>query len=328
MNARKSLGRAAVAVALLLACGGRAPLGAAQTKLGIVAVNYNSPTISRMVGTASAEAKAKGWTVETFNGRGDQVATNNAAINFISRGFNAIVNIASPNAQMAAVIQKANQAKIPFVSTFSGLVPGITADIGSNNVVDGAISATELVGRLHGEGHIVKMNWQVLAALRERDHGFHAVVQDYPNLKVTEVEVKVPGQVDDTYSKMTDLLLANADIKAVWVGWDEIGVAAARAIQKAGRKDVFVVSEDGNPAAYDLIRSGSPLISTVGYDVDRMGRTAIDVTDAALKGHQPATQLITLKPCLVTKATVPPPGKTPNFKACTLFSGEALGLSK
>jgi ABC-type sugar transport system substrate-binding protein len=328
MNASWSLGRIAVAIISLLTCAGLAPAEADQTKLGIVAVNYNSPTITRMVTTATAEAKSKGWAVEIFNGQGDQVATNNAAINFINRHFNAIVNIASPNEQMAAVIAKANEAKIPFVSTFSGLVPGITADIGSNNVVDGAISATELVGRINGEGHIVKLNWNVLAALRERDHGFHAVVQDYPNLKVTEVEVKVPGQVDDTYSKMTDLLLANRDIKAVWVGWDEIAIPAARAIQKAGRKDVFVVSQDGTSAAYDLIRSGSPLILTVGYDVDRMGRTAVDVTDAALKGHQPPTRLITLKPCLVTKATVPPPGKNPDFKTCTLFSGEALGLSK
>src|SRR5882757_3674606 len=79
---------------------------AADIKVGIVAVNQNSPTINRMVVTATEAAKAKGWTVENFDGQGDQVATNNAAMAFIDRGFNAIINIASPNPQMTAVINR------------------------------------------------------------------------------------------------------------------------------------------------------------------------------------------------------------------------------
>jgi Periplasmic binding protein domain len=172
---------------------------AKDVKVGIVAVNYNSPTINRMVVTATEAAKKRGWTVETFDGQGDQVATNNAAMGFIDRGFNAIINIASPNPQMTAVIDHAKEKGVPFVSTFSGLNGNIVADIGSNNTSDGVISTTELIGRLGGKGHIVKLNWNVLPALRERDHGFKATLADYPDIKVTEIEVKVPGQVDDAY---------------------------------------------------------------------------------------------------------------------------------
>ena len=45
---------------------------------------------------------------------------------------------------MGGVIANAAKAKIPFVSTFSGMVPGITVDIGSNNVADGVFAASEL----------------------------------------------------------------------------------------------------------------------------------------------------------------------------------------
>jgi ribose transport system substrate-binding protein len=298
---------------------------AKDVKVGIVAVNYNSPTINRMVVTATEAAKKRGWTVETFDGQGDQVATNNAAMGYIDRGFNAIINIASPNPQMTAVIAHAKEKGVPFVSTFSGLAEGIVADIGSNNTSDGVISTTELIGRLGGKGHIVKLNWNVLPALRERDHGFKATVADYKDIKVTEIEVKVPGQVDDAYNQVTNLLLANKDIKAIWTGWDELVAPTVRAIEQAGRQnDIIVVSQDGIPEVFDLIRSGSPAKLTVAYDVDRMGTTAVDVTAAALEGKQPESKLLTLAPCLVTKATAPAKGEKPKFGSCVLYSGEGI----
>ncbi|MFP4238116.1 MAG: sugar ABC transporter substrate-binding protein [Rhodosalinus sp.] len=318
--ARNMLGAAAA-----LGLGATAAHAQDEVQVGIVAVNYNSPSINIMATTAEAAAEARGWEVEVFDGQGDQVATNNAANNYIDRGFDAIINIASPNPQMTGVIERANEAGIPFVSTFSGLAPGITADIGSNNTADGVIATTEMVGRLEGQGKVVKLNWNVLPALRERDHGFHAMLEDYPDVEVIEIEVKVPGQVDDAYNQLTNILLSNPDVSAVWTGWDELVAPAARAIEQAGLEDeVFIVSMDGNPEAIDLIRGDAPVALTVAYDIDRMGEVAVGVVEAALNGNPPASKLLTLKPCLITDATVPPEGEPVNFSDCLLFSGEAL----
>ncbi len=317
----KALAAAAAALSLTVSAGA----ALADVRVGIVAVNYNSPTINRMVVTATEAAQARGWTVEDYDGRGDQVATNNAAMAFIDRSFDAIINIASPNPQMTAVINRAAEAGIPFVSTFSGLAPGIVADIGSNNTADGVIAATEMLGRLEGQGHVVKFNWNVLPALRERDHGFRAAVADFPDIRVTEIEVQVPGQVDDAFNQMTNLLLANPDIAAVWTGWDELVAPVVRAIEQAGRQDeIFVVSMDGIPEVFDMIRTGGPAALTVAYDVDRMGTTAVDVTAAALEGSTPASRILTLAPCLVTQDTAPAQGERPDFGNCALFSGEAF----
>lgn len=302
-----------------------APVFAADpVEVGIVSVNYNSPSIQVQTDAAVKAAEALGWKVELFDGQGDQVATNNAAIAFIDRGFDAIINTASANPQMSAVIKYANEKKIPFVSTFSGLAPGIVADIGSNNTVDGAIAATELVGRIEGRGHVVMMNWTVLPALKERNEGFHAVIDQYPDIKVTEIELKVPGQVDDAFAQMTNLMLANDDIVAVWTGWDEPGTAVARAIEQAGKSDkIFVASNDGTNEVQSLIRKGPPYELTVAYDIAGMGVKAVEVTQAALKGEFPKSKILTLKPCLITKDTVPAEGQSIDFKTCTLFSGEA-----
>ncbi|MCA3435821.1 MAG: sugar ABC transporter substrate-binding protein [Rhodobacter sp.] len=314
-------------ISLVALMGGSILASAAQAQdtiqVGIVSVNYNSPSVQVQTDAAIAAAEALGWEVELFDGQGDQVATNNAAIAFIDRGFDAIINTASANPQMTAVIAYAKEAGIPFVSTFSGLVPGITADIGSNNTADGVIAATELVGRIGGVGHVIKMNWTVLPALAERDAGFHAVMSQFPGITITEIELKVPGQVDDAYNQMTNLMLANDDIVAVWAGWDEPGTAAARAIEQAGMSDkIFVVSMDGTQEALSLIRGEGPYELTVAYDVERMGVTAVEVTAAALKGNMPGTQLLTLRPCLITEDTAPPEGQPIDFENCELFSGE------
>ncbi len=302
--------------------GGTAGAQETAVKLGVVSVNYNSPTIQIQTDAAIAKAEEMGWEVELFDGRGDQVATNNSAIGFIDRGFDAILNTASANTQMSAVIAHANENNVPFVSTFSGLVPGIIADIGSNNTVDGAIAATELVGRLSGQGTVVVLNWNVLPALVERQKGVEAVLNEYPGIEQIKIEVKVPGQVDDTYNQMTNILLSNPDIDAVVAGWDEIAIPAARAISQSGNEDIFVVSMNGDPETVDAIRTGGPIELTVAYDVPRMGTTAIDVIADALNGTMPSTALLTLKPCLVTQESVPAAGESVNFADCQLFSGE------
>ena len=324
MFAKRSLVSAAV-LASVVAAGSAAAQEKSKgpLKVAIFSVNAASPTIHTMIESASAAARARGWTVENYDGNGDQVATNNQANTFITRGFDALINIASDNNQMGGVIANANKAKIPFVSTFSGMVPGITVDIGSNNVADGVFSASALAARINGEGEVLKMNWTVLPALAERDAGFHAVMNEYKKIKVTEMEIKVPGQVDDTFNKVTDYLTGHKNVKAVWMGWDEVGVAAARAVQQSHvEQKPFVVSMDGNDAAYDLIRDGSPLWLTIAYDVRGMGVQAVQAAADAVDGKTFAERQVYKKPCLITKETVPPKGELPDFKTCILYTAD------
>jgi len=325
MNVKNTAFAAALLAATAMAGGVALAQEKSKTalKVAIFSVNAASPTIHTMIESATAAAKERGWTVENYDGNGDQVATNNQANTFITRGFDALINVASDNNQMGGVIANASKAKIPFVSTFSGMVPGITVDIGSNNVADGVFAASAVAARINGEGEVLKLNWTVLPALAERDAGFHAVMSEYKKIKVTEMEIKVPGQVDDTFNKVTDYLTGHKDVKAIWMGWDEVGVAAARAVQQSHvEKKPFVVSMDGNDAAYDLIRDGSPLWLTIAYDVRGMGVQAVQAVADAVDGKPFDERQIYKKPCLITKETAPAKGQFPDFKACVLYSAD------
>lgn len=318
----------AVGVAMLVAFGAQEAVAKKSTdklNVAVVAVNYNSPTIQEMSDVAMKDCKARGWTCELHDGKGDQVATNNAAINFINRKFDAIINIASDNNQMGAVIKAANEAKIPFVSAFSGDVPGVTADIGANGVSDGAILAAEMKSAINYKGHMVLFNWNVLPTLRDRTQGVKASMVDAKNIKVTEVEVKVPGQVEDVYNRLTALLQGEKDINAVVVGWDELGAPAVRAIEAAGMKDkIKVFGMDGIQPVYDLMRKGSPYTMSVAYSKKSIAEKTVNVVADVIDGKKLPFRALWTRTCLVTKEIVPAAGQDMDFKTCTPFSGEVV----
>lgn len=297
---------------------------ATDLQVGVVAVNLNSPSVARINEALKTAAEDVGWTVEVFDGQGDQNATNNAANDFISRGFDAVVNVSSPNSQMTGVIQTAKDAGIPFVSIYGGYVPGLDAEIGTNEFVHSSLISQELVNHLNGEGRVVKMNWTALQALKDRDEAFHAVVGQAPGIEIArEIDIKVPGQVDDAYAQMTNILASDQDIDAVWVGWDELATPVVRAIEEAGLQDKIVVfGFDGNPFAWDLIREGSPYIMETAGPFEPMGVRAVSAINTLVAGETLSPNVIYMKPCLITAETVPAEGEFPDWENCAFFPGE------
>ncbi len=322
---RPLLATVAVALAATVSAPASAKKSTDPLNVALLAVNYNAPSIFKMVQIALDDCKTRGWKCEVHDGKGDLVATNNAATNFVNRKFDAIINIASDNNQLGAAIKSANAAKVPFVSTFSGDVPGIVADIGANGVVDGALTATELKSQLNNQGHVVKMNWRVLPVLQDRDNGFKAVMSGAKGIKVTEVEIKVPGQVEDAFNQLTNILASNKDVTGVWVGWDELATGAARAIERAGMTDkIKLVGMDGTDEALDLLRkSGSPYVLSVGYShkvvTDKAIQTVADVVD----GKKVPFRAQMTRTCLITRDSVPAAGGSVDFRTCSPFSSES-----
>lgn len=292
--------------------------------VGFVAVNLNSPSINGIKDQFVEAAEEKGWSVEVFDGQGDQAATNNAASDLISRGVDVIVNNSSPNAQMTGVMKEADAAGIPFVSIYGGFVEGVDAEIGTNEFINSALMTAEMANRLEGKGRVVKLNWTVLQALRDRDAGFNAVMSENPDIEVVrEIEVKVPGQVDDTYAQLTNLLQSDKDIDAIWLGWDELAPPAVRAIKEAGLEDkVFAVGFDGNAFAWDLIREGSPYKMEPANPFPLMGAKAVETIETIVGGGTLPSKVVYMKPCLVNEETVPAEGEEPDWENCAFFPGD------
>lgn len=292
--------------------------------VGFVGVNLNSPSITAIKDSFVKAAEAKGWKVDVFDGQGDQNATNNQAMQYLNQGVNVLVNDSSPNDQMTDVINAANAKHVPFVSIYGGgNVPGVAAEIGTNEFVNSALITQEMVNRLGGQGNVLKLNWSVLQALKDRDAGYDAVASQNPNIHTTVLGIKVPGQVDDAYNKVTTYLQSHKDVNAIWIGWDELAPPVVRAIQQANMtKQIFVVGFDGNPFAWDLIRSGTPYVMEPANPFPPMGTKAVDVISTLASGGTLPSKVIYMKPCLMTAQTVPAAGQQPDWQSCPFFPGD------
>ena len=315
----------AVAIALAASAGGaQAAKSTDKLNVGVVAVTYSSPPILEMAQVVIADCKRRNWNCQVFDGKGDQTATTNAAMQFVSRKFQAIINIASDNRLMGSVIKAASDAKVPFVSAFSGDVPGITADIGASGAIDGVLVGNEMKSAINYKDHVVLFNWNMLATLRDRTQGVKAALFDAKGIKLTEVEVKVPGQVEDTLNRLTALLQANKDINGVIVGWDELAAGAVRAIELAGMTDrIRVMGMDGIPPVYDLMRKGnSPYVMSVAYSKKSIAEKTTEVVADVIDGKKVPSRALWTRTCMVTKDTLPPIGQEVDFRKCTPFSGE------
>lgn len=297
-----------------------------KLNVGVVANNLASPSVKRIGDAFEAAAKERGWQVEMFDNKGDMAASNNQADRYLQRGVDAIVNINGPNSQMSGVIERAKAEGIPFVSVYGGAGFGADVEIGTNESINSAAVTQSMVDMLNGKGRVLILKWNAggVQALLDRYATAKAVLSNQPGIEIAkEIEVKVPGQVEDTYNQMTNFLKSDKDIDAVWIAFDEIAPSVVRALEQANLDDkVIAVGFNGNPFAWDMIREGSPYVMEPANPFEPMGEMAVEQVARIAAGQKPTTGFIAMRPCMMTPETVPAEGEFPDWDTCPFFTGD------
>lgn len=297
--------------------------------VGVVANNLASPSVKRIGDAFEAAAKERGWTVEMFDNKGDMAASNNQVDQFLQRGVDAIVNINGPNSQMRGVIERTKKAGKPFVSVYGGSGSAVDVEIGTNEAINSAAVTQGLVDRLNGRGRVLVLKWNAggAAALLDRYSAMKGLLSNQPGIEIVkEIEVRVPGQVEDAYAQTTNFLKGTKDIDAIWIAFDELAPPVVRALEQAGiDRDVFVVGFNGNPFAWDMIREGSPYVLEPANPFEPMGEKAVEMVAQIAAGRRSETPFIAMRPCLIDAETVPPKGEFPDWETCPFFTGDIGG---
>lgn len=298
----------------------------ARLTVGVVANNLASPSVKRIGDAFEAAARERGWTVEMFDNKGDMAASNNQADQFLQRGVDALVNINGPNSQMGGVIERAHEAGKPFVSVYGGSGSAADVEIGTNESINSAAVTQGLVDRLRGRGRVLVLKWNAggAAALLDRYSAMKGLLSNQPGIEIVkEIEVRVPGQVEDAFTQTTNFLKGESDIDAVWIAFDELAPPVVRALEQAGLdRDVFVVGFNGNPFAWDMIREGSPYVLEPANPFEPMGEKAVEMVAQIAAGRRSETPFIAMRPCLIDEQTVPAEGEFPDWETCPFFTGD------
>ncbi len=292
---------------------------AAPIKIGIIDQNMASATVKRYQDAFTIRAKQLGWQVTVVDCQGDYEKANSAFENFIAMGVNGIFNnMLDPNL-VGNSLKKAKQRNIPVVNGDAGFSPDVVTNITSNNQQLSARITSYLLDKMvkDGKTELLSITWPQHHAIRKRTEILHALLPEYPAIKLVEEHVTtIPGQIEESRNWLTNYLNAHPNFKgAVWCAWDEPAAGASQAIEALGKKDIYTTGIDGNKWTFDdYIRKGGPFIATEAQNFEMMGYIAANIFNEIFAKKKSANQYplnIYVPTLLITKDNLPAPNTYP-----------------
>lgn len=290
------------------------PRVAKKVVIGFISYNIASSGVLLYKTAFLAEAKKYGWTVKAVDTNGNVVNAVTQAEQWISQGVTAIVDDTIDNASMSAAINQAVAAKIPWFSVSSGWVNGVTNEVETNEVTNGANLAQSLAEKLGGKGNILQLDWAALPAVAQQDAGVAAVFSAlYPNIHVVQtIQLKVPGWAQDAYNQVTNFLQANQNIQAIIIPWDDFAANVVQAVDQAGLgKKIIIAGFDMDPGTTSLLLGNTPFKMTEALNIPAFAvATALNIK-AVLAGKT-VPPVSSVPTCLATGANAPKTGGLSN----------------
>jgi erythritol transport system substrate-binding protein len=310
---RRALAGFACALALLLACAGCHRNEHRKKLIVVIVPSQDNPYFKAEADAAAARALELGYRVRVDAHEDDAFRQDNLVDAAIASNAAAIIlDNAGADATVSAVRRATRAGIAVFLIDRQIDATGIAkAQIISDNDQGARLVAAEFARAMNGRGEYAELlgkesdtNAQI------RTKGFHAVLDQYPDLKLVSAQSANWSQAD-AFQKTETMLQAHGNIVGIIAGNDTMALGAAAALKSAGKLNVQITGFDGSPDAIDAIERGE-LRATALQPAVLISRLAMDEADRYLKTGstgQPELQII---PCeLVTRSNA---GNFSNFE--------------
>jgi ribose transport system substrate-binding protein len=243
--------------------------------IGIVTFSTSDIHTNQMVDTMAAEAKSKGWTVESLNANGDPSQAIAQIKQLVTKKADAIIVTVFDSTGLAAGLQAAADAKVPVLTAGGGMAPGI-ALAASTGAAQPLVDL--MLKNLGGSGTVLDLSYHPGIPCRERADAFDAAVKANPGLKATTHEITIPGAAESSQAATSAWLSANATAKgpyAIFNCYDDNALGAIAALKQNGRTDVQVYSFNKTAPAIQAVKDGT-MTATLGVDLTSAGKQLVD----------------------------------------------------
>ncbi|MEA2537781.1 MAG: ribose transport system substrate-binding protein [Chloroflexota bacterium] len=314
----------ALVALVVAACGSggasTAPTAASSAPNASSAASPAASTASRTLGivrfsgtdtfsNGAAEGIAKyatdqGWKVIDVDAQGSVDQANAAITNLVTAGASVIYASVFPNDALQGGIAAAKAANIPVANWGGGLGDGvpIAADVGLGDAI-----AARVVADMGGEGELLALGYRPGLPCQRRETSLLNAVKG-TNIKVTQQQITIPGQVDSALQATLGWAAAHpegsAPKLAVWSCFDDPASGAVAALRQLSRKDVLTYGINGTPDAIALIKAGE-LTATLWIDGYAQGQELGKLLSEALEKGSAFTPIeIGGKTTVVDKANV------------------------
>ncbi len=310
---RRAHGGLACALALLFAFTGCHRDEHRKKLIVVIVPSQDNPYFKAEADAAAARALELGYRVRVDAHEDDAYRQDNLVDAAIASNAAAIIlDNAGADATVSAVRRATRAGIAVFLIDREIDATGIAkAQIISDNDQGARQVAAEFARAMNGKGEYAELlgkesdtNAQI------RTKGFHAVLDQYPELKLVSAQSANWSQAE-AFQKTETMLQAHGNIAGIIAGNDTMALGAAAALKSAGKSNVQITGFDGSPDAIDAIERGE-LRATALQPAVLISRLAMDEADRFLKTGstgQPELQII---PCeLVTRSNA---GNFRNFE--------------
>lgn len=295
-------------------------------KVGHVVIDISATFPTRSAAEAKRLAHKHGFHVEVVDGAGDYNKINQALTTWATQKVAAVFNTGCEPSLLKSGLAATTAAKVPVGCVVAGYGPGVKFDVEADDWISYARLGTYIFTRLGMSGYgAAILDWPNVPALRIRAAQIEAMFK-YANIPVLANEIlQDPGFVADAKQKTTALLTKypkGSKLKVIVGGWDDVGVACAQAVLEAGRKDVFVVSADGDLSAYALMRNNIdwPFGATCASDVETMTDIMYGQMSALVGGaKKPLATTLYVDAPMITGHNLPPKGQYAHGQGLQLY---------
>lgn len=265
-------------------------------RIGFATKNRTNPMQVYLASVIEEEVKKLGYEIVTFDANQDTMKEANNVEDMIADKVDFIFLAPLDYNASAVLVDRVLEAGIPIGILDSGVtnLDKATFAVMSDNKAAGAMAMENLAKAMGYKGKMVIYENSLNYATRLRSQGRDEVLAKYPDIEVVN-RVNEKLAVDVAMKAMDNFLQADPDITGGWSGNDLGAQGFVSALQAAGKKpgDVAVVGIDAAEDSITLIKQGWQT-GSVAQSFGKLGRTAVQLMDKALKGEkiEPQTVLI------------------------------------
>ena len=183
------------------------------------------------------------WTIVDAKEPGEQIS---GLENLQTQGVDALVILATESAPLTPIAEKLHDAGILIINVHRGFTkPVADVFIEGDNKAFGKKSADFIVQKLGGKGKIVVLEGIPSTVNTDRVTAAKEVFKANPGIQIVAEDSGMWNR-DTAQKVMTNMLVANPQIDAVWASDDDMALGAENAMKAAGRlKNTWILGGGG-----------------------------------------------------------------------------------
>jgi ABC-type sugar transport system substrate-binding protein len=309
----KVFGTAVLAVCVILAAatvaGASKQQHRKQITIGLAHYALVIPFYRSMTAGFQASAKKYGWKVVVTDSNFDPSKQTANIESLIAQHVDAIV--ASPGDANALIpaYKEAHAAGIPIFSIANNVAPSgykyESGFYGSNQAGISSQRTLFLAKQMHGKGDVIAIRGPSPVYFVVQDKiGYDRVMKKYPNIHTVFEQNSKDITPEEGLRLAQDAFTAHPNVQGVWIETDDLAVGVVQVMKSRGLTGkIPVVSMDGSPQAFDLIKKGD-LTYTLALPTYLWAQQMSALLRNYLVNHKPFPKSIIGPTFGVTKANV------------------------